>query len=241
MSSQHASFFGDPQFPRLAIAQMTATNDNTAHRVFQVIFQTYSRLDLTRATDRPAAIAGLERRLADEMRSPVAFGIFDSPKYLHRSLLWRRGNDSLLQRIARGNPHLQVPTWSWMAYTGPIDYLDVAGAEVEWSSISLEMISSGPAVLKAPVTEFTAEMLRHSSRLVLDTCHTVDVRNLKCVVVAQELGSPESEGESGACYILVVSPAQTTSTYAEYERLGVAVVCRAHLALDSGCERVSII
>ncbi|KLU91499.1 hypothetical protein MAPG_10017 [Magnaporthiopsis poae ATCC 64411] len=249
LNNQEARFLGDPQFPKLALEQATA--DNARHRVFQAIFKTYSRLELTHATDRPNAIAGVERRLAQEMGSRVTFGVFDRVEYeyLHRSLLWRRAGDSLLQWINYPPRRHVVPTWSWMAHMGPIDYVHVAPPnKVEWNrDISLKITTStaGPVELTAPVTAFTDEMLFNQHLLVLDTCRMADVRNLKCIVVGKELPSPsESQQLRGdeAYYILVVSPAaQTNDASIQYQRLGVATVHKAHLALDRGTERAHII
>lgn len=221
-----------------------ATASNTRHRVFQDVFSTYSRLELTRATDRPVAVAGVARRLAAEIESPVAFGIFARFEWLHRSLLWQRAGDAPLRYINNQCP--QVPTWSWMAYAGPIDYVTVsAAAEVDWNSeISLTTSSTGRDELRAPVTSFTAEMSRSPNLLVLDTCGMANVQNLKCVVVGKALSRSSrcrGEDDEEAYHVIVVSPAQTGTPRIEYERLGIATVYQAHLALDGQTERACII
>jgi len=66
------------------------------HSIFQAVFKRYSQLELTYDYDRPTAIAGLERRLGEEMASPSAFGVFASFGCLYRGLLWRRADDSRL-------------------------------------------------------------------------------------------------------------------------------------------------
>lgn len=237
-----ASFLGDPQFPKLAMAQATASN--TRHHVFQAIFSTYSRLELTRATDRPVAVAGVARRLANEIGSPVAFGIFANFEWLHRSLLWQRAGDTPLQCI--NNQCLHVPTWSWMAYTGPIDYVTVSATEVEWNrEISLlATTSTGRVELTAPITSFTAEMSRNPNLLVLDACGMANIQNLRCIVVGKALSrSSRSQGEDDmeAYHVIVVSPAQTGTPCIEYERLGIATVYQTHLALERQRERACII
>jgi len=217
-----------------------AAAENASHGVFQVVFETYSRLELTYDYDRPTAIAGLECRLAKEMASPVAFGVFANFGCLHRSLLWRRADSSPLQWIK--NPHAQVPTWSWMAYTGSIDYLDPPSTGVEWGrDIALETTAK-PAKLTAPITAFTAEMMRKQSVLIMDNWTTADFQSLKCVVVGRELPSlPETQMEDEAYHILVVSLLQPKAACPEYERVGVATVQRAHLALECGSEPGRII
>jgi hypothetical protein len=59
------------------------------------------------------------------------FGILYEDKTqgtLLRSLLWYRGGDpntSSLTRIEFPDDRVGVPSWSWMAYTGEIDYLSL--------------------------------------------------------------------------------------------------------------------
>jgi hypothetical protein len=118
----------------------------------------------------------------------------------------------------------------------------VSATEVEWNTeISLNT-SPGRVGLTAPVTAFTAEMLRNSDALVLDACDMADVRKLKCIVVGKALSlSSQSHGEEKAYYVLVVSPAQTGAACIGYERLGIATVYKTHLALDRGSERACVI
>ncbi|KAF5236757.1 hypothetical protein FANTH_11135 [Fusarium anthophilum] len=84
-------------------------------------------------TDRPVAIDSLARELAKAFRTNVRYGIFE--RYLHRSLLWR-----LSQNIPKGriyDPAGQaLPSWSWMAYSGQIEYLDFRVND--WSDKSVE-------------------------------------------------------------------------------------------------------
>lgn len=63
------------------------------------------------------------------------YGVFDdkSSSLLPRSLLWRRTDpEQGLKPLRRILPEGQLPSWSWMAYDGPIDYLDVPFGEVDW-------------------------------------------------------------------------------------------------------------
>ena len=217
---------GDPQFPDLAMKA------NAQHQVFQTIFRTYSRLELTRVADRPVAIMGVERRLAGAMSSGVAFGVFDHCGHLHRSLLWRRAGDTLLQRIE--DESLGVPTWSWMAFQGAIDYVDVRSPKIMWNSgIALRPPKDGaPAELRAPVTAFAVdELLRSPDLLVLDTHLNVNLRTLKCVVVGKEPG-PSGSDPAEVYHVVVVapSPAPPPGGSATYERRGIASVRKIHIA-----------
>ncbi|KAL8299223.1 hypothetical protein RB593_009210 [Gaeumannomyces tritici] len=250
LRNQKASVFGDPQFPKLAMEWADASNER--HRVFQVVFKTYSQLELTRPTDRPIAIAGVQKRLAKEMDTLVASGIFTKSEYLHRSLLWRRAGDLPLQWIHNMSP--PVPTWSWMAYMGAIDYLETASAQIDWNSdISLSLktdtsssskTDTDTAELTAPVIAFKAETPPSLRPLIMDNGRPADVQKLKCVVVAK--GWSLSSGHSGdneVYYVLLVLPMQTTGERPQYQRLGVGTVSRANLELEciQGRERVCIV
>ncbi|KAK3349549.1 heterokaryon incompatibility protein-domain-containing protein [Lasiosphaeria hispida] len=228
LTNQAASFLGDPRFPEM----VTRGNLEDQRQVFQTVFKMYSNLELTYATDRPRAIAGIERRLASVMGSSVAFGVFSGSGCLHHSLLWRRVGDTLLQQI--NSSTFFVPTWSWMAFDGAIDYLDVAPAGVIWNT-HISFVSSMAEVhteLGVPVVAFNLDnMSRDLELLILDGQHTADVRNLGCVIVGRrEL----PQGQEDEYYILVVSPAPAGRTNIEYQRLGVAIVQKVHIAIEWG-------
>jgi hypothetical protein len=53
------------------------------------------------------------------------YGIFE--KFLHRNLLWR-ANDCQLQKIGYEPP---LPSWTWMAYSGGVKFIDVSFGEME--------------------------------------------------------------------------------------------------------------
>jgi hypothetical protein len=101
---------------------------------YQVLYKQYSRLKFSQITDRRLGIAGLEQRLIKDFKVDGGFGIFQAPPerikdrgYFGRSLLWKRGQDvSELTMInySEATPKASVPSWSWMAYKGGIEYLE---------------------------------------------------------------------------------------------------------------------
>ena len=133
-----ADFLGDPNFPNKAMRA------NRARKIayFQGLYKQYSRLDFTRYSDRPFAIAGLEKRLQSAFNTRGAFGIFDDGDkedggLFHRSLLWQRGeeNGDLPNMPTIEFPparKVNVPSWSWMAYRGGIDYIDPPFDQADW-------------------------------------------------------------------------------------------------------------
>ncbi|RYP73791.1 hypothetical protein DL771_003369 [Monosporascus sp. 5C6A] len=132
--SPKASFFSDPQFPEC----LGRRNKSERVRLFQYLFATYSSRALTHVTDRPVAISGLLERLSDYLGTDTRYGIVE--RYLHRSLIWRSARGSgRLKRISFGDKRKKrVPSWSWMAYDGEIDYIEIMFyGKVEWSDVIL--------------------------------------------------------------------------------------------------------
>ncbi|KAF2821886.1 hypothetical protein CC86DRAFT_426448 [Ophiobolus disseminans] len=129
-----ADFLGDPKFPAKSM------HANRAMRIAYVhgIFRQYSRLQLTASSDRPIAIAGLESRLHRTFNMKRGVGIFDDGpggELFHRSILWQRGEEVDPRDFMRTdfrNRSSSVPSWSWMAYEGGIDYVDPPFASAHW-------------------------------------------------------------------------------------------------------------
>ncbi|KAH9909794.1 hypothetical protein F4778DRAFT_14888 [Xylariomycetidae sp. FL2044] len=129
-----ADLWGDPNFPTKAMEAKRGM------RIvyFQELYTKYSRLDFTNIEDRPFAIAGLENRLRAAYKTQGGFGIFDDGPgkgLFHRSLLWQRGEDEpsgLTPITFSVGRSISVPSWSWMAYSGGIDYLELPFETTEW-------------------------------------------------------------------------------------------------------------
>ena len=141
-----ADLLGDSNFPEKA---MRTQSRGLKIRYFQSLYKQYSQLELTHIQDRPLAIAGLESRLRKAYRlredywAKGGYGIFyDGPGHglFHRSLLWQRGEDEpLLEPIDFSKrPQDSMPSWSWMAFTGGIDYLDPPFNKVDWEEKEVE-------------------------------------------------------------------------------------------------------
>lgn len=128
-NSKRASFLGDPNFPQVA----QRDSKGARIRLFQILYQQYSRLGFSVATDRPVAIAGLETRLIDAFDTCGGFGVFE--KYIGRSLLWTRAPEvARLTRIQFGTAQTNpVPSWSWMASEGAISFLYLPFGKIDWT------------------------------------------------------------------------------------------------------------
>lgn len=135
--SASASFLGDPEFPRLLYR---ATRGGKILMI-QGLFSKYSRLALSKPFDRPVAIAGLLKRLINTIGVQGDFGILDerdTKGLLRRTLLWHRGAkepDMKCIDFSESQAHISVPSWSWMANTGGIDYLDLDFGHYKWSAL----------------------------------------------------------------------------------------------------------
>lgn len=204
------------------------------------MYRMYSRLELTEPTDRPTAIAGLERRLAGAIGTSAHFGVFAHSELLHQSLLWRRSGDKLLEPIKFKTGSI-VPSWSWTAYQGAIDYLHVGVAgkkTIRWNTgitIRPSIVAGGlPVELKAPVLEFATEMLFDVDRFILDCQHqhTAQIRDLRCVIV----GISSDDAGNEIYLIIIVSPAQPKEEPTEFKRLGIAAVRKTHIVEGRGKE-----
>jgi hypothetical protein len=114
----------DPNFPERLLK---AGNERTIDFV-QSLSTEYSKRGLTEKTDRCAAISGLESCIAQAKKYETRFGIFQS--FLHRSLLWQRSEERNTDRI--DYKAQIVPSWSWMAYSGSVQFMDIAFGGVEW-------------------------------------------------------------------------------------------------------------
>jgi hypothetical protein len=112
-----------------------------------------------------------------------------------------------------------------------------------WNTdITLHIPDNGESVeLIAPVMEFAVDdMMRDSNLLILDTQRTVNIRTLRCVVIGNQ--SPlQDKTQAQSCFILVVTEAQTGAHEAEYQRLGVAVVPKSHIATGRGSVRARLV
>jgi hypothetical protein len=117
-------FMLDPSFPE----RLLDAGDNRTIEFIQFLSTEYSGRSLTEKTDRCAAISGLESRIAQAKNCETRFGIFQS--FLHRSLLWQRSEERDTDRIDYGAQI--VPSWSWMAYNGSIEFTSIPYGEVEW-------------------------------------------------------------------------------------------------------------
>ena len=236
MHSSRMPFLGDPYFPRYQGLQRSSDEV----KLFQSLFERYSRLGITDAADRPLAIFGLEQRLAAAFATTCSHGVFE--RYLHRSLLWRRSDSARMSRIRYPDGE-GAPSWSWMAYVGKMEYLSIGAEEVEWS----DDVSLVDDTLRAPVRRFkNCETVRDGANdycvvdiegrptpgwLSLDGKRRFHAKQQKCVVIGRQESAPPPRPRAGRpvpaenwdLFILIVTPDRTDKRNA-YKRVGVGCI-----------------
>jgi hypothetical protein len=232
-------FMLDPNFPERLLR---AGNERTIEFI-QFLSTEYSKRGLTEKTDRCAAISGLESRIAQAKKCETRFGIFQS--FLHRSLLWQRSEERDTDRIDYGAQI--VPSWSWMAYSGSIQFMDITFGNGEWvrslrfnkrykyrrfnkkwkpalvtdigsfQRCNLERRGTGYAILDLGGTE------RGRIQYDMETHEHLDAE--RCVVVGRD--SRDSDAGKRKYYILVV---RSTSMENEYTRVGAGWILSDYVA-----------
>lgn len=245
--SSKTALLGDPEFPKVAKHQ----SKGGVIAFLEDFYRQYSRLELSVSTDRPVAIAGLERRLIRALGVHGGYGIIDShtpghASYLGRSLLWMRSAGVASMTKIQFNPDSEVPSWSWMSNQGGIDYLDVPFNEVNWEREDVRspwiqkllQQSSWHTVDRAGGTKLTALAYEFDNSaedaIVYDRGSTSGEQDLKCVVIGR---SKSGENKDLKMYYLLIIG---KSDDQRWERVGVAKLMGKNIALDRGGTRVTI-
>lgn len=252
--SARASILGDPDFPKIA----TDFTRGSKVLVIQDLYKYYSRLKFSYTTDRPIAIAGLEKRLIQSFGLKGGYGVVDDdrPGLLRRSLLWCRGSDEeSLKRIfspptERVFTDLQAhpPSWSWMAHEGGIDYLELPFDGVEWDERAIDSPWSGASIgtwdssgdsgqgctLRAIVRTIDSRARKQTDFQVIYDSPEKSFElgmGLKCVT----LGRLKSGSRAQAHCALLVVPMGSDLDHEgkpRYERVGVGYVPRDWIGLE---------
>ena len=252
LQSKMAEFLGDPRFPEKAMR----TNSRALKiEYFQELYKLYSRLSFSRYEDRPFAIAGLEKRLRRAFDTRGGYGVFDDGNkpergLFHRSILWQSGEKNGLELIEfPAERNIYVPTWSWMAYKGAIDYVDIPGGSADWETNDIEEpwtrgqnrgSSSAPqdGIIGISVVVRDYTVIKHRKGEIgltydlPDRTRGSDGQRAQCVVVAK---STQARKESGKrYYVLLVAPTQITSGGKKiYHRLGAGYLADKHVDMDA--------
>ena len=174
-----------------------------------------------------AAIHGLEECIAEAICCESRFGIFR--RYIHRNLLWQATGE-MVQKIQYD---VVMPSWSWMACTGGIQFLHINYGELALNK-NLLFDKSRKEALSANLGAFVdcrLEPDEEGEQLLVDESGSnagwikLDVKDgesldgLHCIVVGKE-----KKDKVEGYFILAVLG---TGTANEYRRAGFgAIECR---------------
>jgi len=240
-----ASFLGDSHFPTKALRYF----GGNGILLYQHLYSHYTTLALTKLTDRPLAIAPLERRVAQELRSDSAYGILEG--YLSSSLMWTRKNTTGFATSPIKYPSGQkIPSWSWMVYVGPIEYLSTASDMKVTTDITIAFRSFFDLVFadqymahdRIEITVPARRLARADTALVQSKGVVFDVPldgrfemladQLLCIPVATEKEKPGDEFSELENWVILVAPALETGT-SGYKRIGAGIVREGDMVADT--------
>ncbi|KAF4965292.1 hypothetical protein FSARC_6893 [Fusarium sarcochroum] len=227
LQNPQSQFLGDSQFPNYGLQHYKGERI----RLVQYLYQLYSSLNLTNAIDRSRAILGLQKRLGRTFESEARFGVLWA--YFERTLLWQAEHSGSLSRIPYGRDST-VPSWSWMAYTGRIQYMAIPFDHVDWVASLRDSFSraSFDTKRKGAVSVEASKLFMDRSevpqRFVLDSAeHAYEADSWKCVVIGT---SKVVEGDDGVLhYVLLIRPI-TSMFDPTYERTGVGILLAKHFS-----------
>lgn len=170
------------------------------------------------------------------------FGVFDEVEtkgLLCRSLLWHRGSDTPgLIRITFPSDRTIVPSWSWMSYTGGIDYLELDFGGYEWEDIqtpwSREEKREGDITLTAKARKYDRSAAAPGEDdLIFDSPAEPDQVTTLCVVLGIQRGKIPLKDKRH--YVLIVVPTQDLMSDGArlYERVGAGYLPGKCIAQDT--------
>ncbi|KAF1347253.1 HET-domain-containing protein [Lizonia empirigonia] len=224
----------DSNFPK----RMLISGRKRTLNCISYLVQEYSKRDLTVPTDRRVAISALEDRIKDALNKRYGrasnyrssrYGIFRD--FLHRNLLWR-ADDCQLKKIEHEPP---LPSWTWMAYSGGVKFIDVAFGYMEWiDSIRFDE-ERGDAII---ATLWMFQEGAAKEKIHFDLGEGDILGEQYCVVVGKTIPEPgyaDNDPTSTEYHILVVV---STDVDGEYRRVGAGTVHCSHVVRQRAGVRV---
>ncbi|KAK4205828.1 hypothetical protein QBC37DRAFT_464877, partial [Rhypophila decipiens] len=226
-------FFLDPNFPsRLNKSRYVRTVE-----FVQFLFRKYSTSGLSYATDRDVAIDSLIERMAQVLETEVRYGIFRC--FFGSLLLWKRDKDKT-SPISYSNR--SVPSWSWMAYPGGIDFIVGAKRTLKVPrAVDLGLIEDGKA-LNVKVRKFSGDFRMEDKGeeyaivdgteqvglLWRDMADPIRLEDCNCVVVSM-VEDEEKEGARQTYHVLIILE---KAEGGGYERVGAGKVEARYVSSD---------
>lgn len=192
-------------------------------------------MDLTVQSDRAHAMAGLQQRLARTFDSVATHGVLW--RWPERMLLWRAAQPGQLSRIDYKDSASKPPSWSWMAHKGPITFMDIPFAHVNWTGNVREPLDPvRDQRLRAKASNLRISRAELMERAVFDTQSIGSEDSWMCVLVGKQKPGPSVEDVRAVHYVLLVR----LMPYSEgemaagvYERIGVAMLQATHFLVET--------
>jgi hypothetical protein len=252
--SPRLGFQSDPEFPKSIKRRSTSAKIE----LFQSLFTNYSKFEITVKTDRPVAILSLAKALAEALNTKVHYGIFEC--FLHRSLLWQSAQKTPLTQIDyKATPSKALPSWSWMAYHGHIQYLPIKFGDVEWDdSVQLVEVKASDAatspkddryVLKARVRRLRDckikpegvilnEEDKEVGQLYFDTQPGNVLLEVRCAIMGRE---DKAKDENRTYYVLFLTKCATQLGRGRFKRVGMGTIKERFILFVSRGGRAQIL
>jgi hypothetical protein len=108
-----------------------------------------------------------------------------------------------------------VPSWSWTAYDGEFEYLEIESSDVEWNEGVMladnSLKAHGTCIIKAKEGRGESGWLKYDGKPLMD------LRELRCVIIGRERNET---GLGKRYYVLVVAP-RHSETGRVFTRVGV--------------------
>lgn len=178
------------------------------------------------------AIAGLQQKLLETIDVYGGFGVIEDkkhPGWLRRSLLWVR--DPLVPTLTRITfpPDCAtsvVPSWSWMAFDGGIDYLHPGFGGFDWEPTEAPqwpIKNNDPSNIAVVATtwEYDLESAGHGEEeLVFDIPGAKQPARRICVILGKAKGSLIQDTRQH--WVLIIAPTthRDRNGNLAYERIG---------------------
>lgn len=212
----------------------------------QSLFEFYSGLDFTRPTDRPVALLGLQKRMAQAFRARAAYGMFSV--YFARGLLWKSADapDRYMVPIEWAPGHY-VPTWSWLSKLGAITYLETRFKTVEWATSDFKNPlmrntsdnneeNYGEGVLVGIARPVVSSVENVPSLITFDLKNDYDYEKLRCIVIGRDKLDTYTTVQK--YYVIIVYPNDDNHDDEFYERVGVATLRACHIGNEGSWVKV---
>jgi len=135
-------------------------------------------------------------------------------------------------------PRGEVPSWSWMAYTGAIQFVKIYFDTIQWTrNVKFDMERTLALIVNVSkfqncttepdTTCYVILDLRRVRRgwVQYDMQGIVDFREMRCVCIGDFWGQFDYQ-----YYILVVRP---TSINGEYERVGLGIIEKSYVGEEA--------